>query len=107
MPPQLICLIIVFRLLNKDERKVKDALKPTIPDLTTLVNINRFHEGLFTLKSFPNVLVGFRKFWLETVNRQVRCVFMAELFLMAELFQFWTHRHSKKHFIRLSFNQMI
>ena len=30
------------------------------------VNISRFHEGLFTLKSFLNALVGFKKFCAET-----------------------------------------
>ena len=35
--------------------------------------ISRFHEGLLTLKGFPNVLVCFQKFRLETFSMLYCC----------------------------------
>ena len=44
----------------------KLATKPHVIFFLTGMSISRFHEGLLTLKSFPNVLVGFQEFWSET-----------------------------------------
>ena len=38
------------------------------PTLYIVMPTARFHEGLLTVKSFPNVLVGFQMFWAETFS---------------------------------------